>query len=96
MHHQSTPLLSEGASEAVTGVLVDHITEVRLSSELVHSLGDLVSGSVPKSWEEGQELSADRRLGGLAEDNGVDVPGDGASVRHQTFGNGVLEGQAWV
>lgn len=80
MHHQSSPLFTESASERVTRVLVNHVTEVRLSAKLVDSLSDLVTGSVTEAWEEGKELSSDRSLGSLAEDNGVDVTGDGPSV----------------
>lgn len=55
-------------------MLDDEIPEPRLSSELVDSLGDLVSGGVSESREEGEELLSRSSVDGLPEDNGVEVP----------------------
>ena len=66
-------LLTEGSGEESTIVLDDEIPEPRLSSELVNSLGDLVSGSVSESWEEGEELLSRSSVDGLSEDDAVEV-----------------------
>lgn len=54
-------------------MLDDEIPEPRLSSELVNSLGDLVSGSVSESREEGEELLSRSSVDGLSEDDAVEV-----------------------
>lgn len=54
-------------------MLDDKIPEPRLSSELVDSLGDLVSGGVSESREEGEELLSRSSVDSLSENNGVQV-----------------------
>lgn len=58
-------------------MLLDKILEPGLTSELVHSLGDLVSGRVAESREEREELLGDRSAGVLSEDDVLDIgPGN--------------------
>ena len=54
-------------------MLDDKIPEPRLSSELVDSLGDLVSGGVSESREEREELLSRSSVNGLSEDDAVEV-----------------------
>jgi len=56
VHDQTPRLLPKRGSEPVTAVIVDHVSEVWLSAELVYPLRNFVSGGVSKTREEGDEF----------------------------------------
>lgn len=64
MHHQTSPLLTKRRSKPIPSVLIDHIPKVRLSTKFVYPLSDLVTCSVSETWEKGDELLGDGRIGG--------------------------------
>lgn len=73
MHDHLSLLGAESVIEDVTGVAVKLITEVRLTTKLVHALSDLVARGVAESREEGDELLREGRLRRLAEDERVEL-----------------------
>lgn len=90
LHEHATGLLAEGVAEPVTSSLVDQVTEVRLATELVDTLSNLVTSSVAKSREEGHELGQNGRVGGILEDDLVEgAERDVTAVGHQTLRDGV-------
>lgn len=52
-------------------MLVEQVVEPGLATELVHSLCDLVAGSVPQTREEREEFATGRGSSGVAEEDGV-------------------------
>lgn len=93
VHKHVSGLATKGLAEEATGVLVDKVTEVWLSTKLVDTLGDLVTGSVTKTREERDKLASHRSVGCVLEDDLAQVAnGDGTAVRHQSFSDSVY----WV
>lgn len=93
MHQHTTPLVPESRLEPSTAILVNQIPEPRLTTKLVDPLGDLVSGSVPKTGEQGEKLGVDGGGSGGSEDDGVERGGvESGLVGHETFCDGVLHG----
>ena len=73
MHHQTAGFRAKRRPEPIASVLVELIAEIGLSTELVYSLGDFVARGIAQTGEQGHEFPADARIGGRAEDDGVDL-----------------------
>ena len=67
--------LAEGVVELVAVVLGEVIAHKGLTTVLVHSLQDLVGGSITKTGKEREEARADRGVGRLSEDDLVELCG---------------------
>jgi hypothetical protein len=87
--------LSAGLSESIlklgSVVLGKVVANEGLSSVLVNTLENLVSGSVSKSREKREELLSDRGGGVVLEDNGLKLGKSGnlGLVAHKTLRDGV-------
>ena len=71
--HGLSGLWAEGAVEGITVVAGDQVAGEWLATILVDTLGDLVTGGVTESWEEGEELLSGRDVGLVLEDNLVEL-----------------------
>lgn len=73
VHDSLASLLSERRFEVLAIVLSQVIAGDGLTAILVDSLEDLVPSGVPKTWEERDELATESRIGGVPEDNAVQL-----------------------
>lgn len=91
MHDRLAIALAECAIERLPVMLGQVVPDEWLSTVFVYSLQDLVCGSVSETGEEGEEAAGKGFVGGLAEDDLVELCGAGDStlVGHETLGDGV-------
>jgi hypothetical protein len=91
VHNGLASLLAKGILEVGTIVLGQEITGDGLTTILVDSLEDLVTGGVSQTREERNELSSDSSGGVVLEDDLVQLAGtrDARLVAHQSLRNGV-------
>lgn len=75
--HGLSGLRAESAVERIAVVLGDEIAGEWLSTILVDTLRDLVTGGITQSWEEGEELLAGGDLGLVLEDDLVELGNGG-------------------
>ena len=77
VHNGLASLLAKGILEVGTIVLGQEITGDGLTTVLVDSLEDLVTGCIAQTGEEREELAADGRIGSVLEDDLVQLAGIG-------------------
>lgn len=77
MHNGLASLLAESRLEILAIVDTEPVASDGLTTVLVHTLEDLVTGSVAETGEEGDELAADGGGGGVLEDDLVQFAGTG-------------------
>lgn len=73
MHNGLAGLLSESLLEVLAVMLGKEISGNRLSTILVNSLKNLVTGSVTQTREQGEELAPSRSAGLVLEDDLVQL-----------------------
>lgn len=77
MHDGLAGTLAESIVEVGTPVLSEVVASERLTTVLVDTLENLVTGGITQTGEEGGELSAKRGVGVFLEDNLVQTGGGG-------------------
>lgn len=73
MHDSLASLLAESALKVLAVVLGQEVPGDGLTAILVYSLEDLVAGGVSQTGEERNELAARCRVGGVLEDDLVEL-----------------------